>query len=348
MTQPSPSIEFFQDPHIYLEREVAIGKRLVIMAEAEEGELYDPTLVYSIDMAVDFFRGGPLVSAYEDATTFQNGLEVYLMRIEPFQYDVAFAVLEAFTFDLLYVKDVHFQVHTEAFDFMHQFALTKQEKGNLVHIVTTLKERDFAQLTSLFEPIAQLTVENGDEPFENGKFLTLVVNQMSLKDAGAVYAGMLASTEPEVSPINKTIPDVSLEVEFTKEEILKLREVGVVCFKNTFKKGVTCTSSSCAVSTEGSVHKHISNFRIAQSLINQASLELQPFIGTTNLRFQSLNIQEVVQAICEDYIDLNRIRDYDFGIYVNEVQGYIDLEIECVPIFSVHGMRTHSRVRVFK
>jgi hypothetical protein len=137
-------------------------------------------------------------------------------------------------------------------------------------------------------------------------------------------------------------------VEYTKDEILKLREVGIVCFKSTFKKGVTCTSSSCAVSTEGSVHKHISNFRIAQSLINEASMELEPFIGTTNLRFQTMNIQEIVIAICEDYMRMDRIRDYEYSISINEFYGYIDLEIEIVPIFSVHGMTTHSRVRVFK
>jgi hypothetical protein len=348
MTQPSPSIEFLQDSSIYLEREVAVGKRLVILAESDEGSSFEPTLIYSQDMAVDFFGGGPLVSAYEDATTFQKGLEIYLMRVEPFQHEVAFAVLEAMTFDLLFIKDVYFKEHPDLFDMMHDFALVKQEKGNLIHIITTLKEYDFSKLEAYFQPIADLTIENGDEPFEKGKFLSLVVNQMTFKDAGAVYAGMLATTEPEVSPINKTIPDVSLEVDYTKEQILKLREVGIVAFKNTFKNGVTCTSSSCAVRTEGSVHKHISNFRIAQSLINQTSFELQPFIGSTNLRFQSMIIEEVVKAICEDFMYMDRIRDYDFSIYINELQGYIDLEIEIVPIFSVHGMTTHSRVRVFK
>lgn len=348
MIQPSPSIEFLQEPHIFVEREVAIGKRLVIMAEADEGQVFEPILIYSQDMAADFFGGGPLVQAYEDATTFQNGLEIYLMRIEPLQYGVALAVLEAMTFDLLFIKDVHFDKDKDLFEMIHTFAVTKQEKGNLVHVITTLNERDFSELTPLFQSISDLTLENGDDPFETGKYLSLVVNQMALRDAGAVYAGMLAITDPEVSPINKTIPDVSLEVEYTKEEILRLREVGIVCFKNTFKKGVTCTSSSCAVSTAGSVHKHISNFRIAQSLINQISLELQPFIGTTNLRFQSMNIQEIVIAICEEFIELNRIRDYAYSLSTNETLGYIELEIELVPIFSVHGMTTHSRVRVFK
>lgn len=348
MIQPSPSIEYLQHPHLYVERTIANGKRLVMVAEADKGELYEPILVYSKDMAYDFFGGGQLVSAYEDATTFQEGLEVYLMRIEPFQHEVAFGVLEVFDFDLLYLDSVHFDLDPDLFQAILDFSYLKQEKGNLVHTITTLSSGlDKHGVLSLRESIGNLTIDNGDETVETGKFLSLVADQISYKKAGAVYAGILAAVDPEVSPINKTVPDISLELEFSKEEIEWLREIGIVCFKNTFKKGVTCTSSSCAVSTPGSVHKHISNFRIAQSLINQVALELQPFVGSTNLSFQAMNIEDVIVAICEDFVG-SRIRDYDYALSISERQGYIDVEIEIVPIFSVHSMTTHSRVRVFK
>lgn len=348
MIQPSPSIEYLQHPHLYVERTIANGKRLVMVSEADKGELYEPVLVYSKDMAYDFFGGGPLMSAYEDATAFQEGLEVYLMRIEPFQYEVAFGVLEVFDFDLLYLDNAHFDLEPALFQSILDFTLTKQEKGSLVHVVTTLSSSiDKQGILSLRESIGNLTMDHGDENIETGKFLSLVPDQFAYKKAGAVYAGILSAIDPEVSPINKTVPNVSLELEFSKEEIEWLREIGIVCFKNTFKKGVTCTSSSCAVSTPGSVHKHISNFRIAQSLINQVSLELQPFIGSTNLSFQAMNIEDVIVAICEDFVG-TRIRDYDYALSISERQGYIDVEIEIVPIFSVHSMTTHSRVRVFK
>jgi hypothetical protein len=219
----------------------------------------------------------------------------------------------------------------------------------LIHVITTLSGKPSFEELRLFAPFIQgLTLDNGDEQIETGKYLSLVVDQFSMHNAGAVYAGLLAATNPEVSPINKTIPGVSLELEYSKEEILELREMGIVCFKNTFKNGVTCTSSSCAVSTSGSVHKHISNFRIAQSLINQVSIELQPFIGRTNLRFQSIDIESILIAICEEAISESRIRDYDYNLKMNEQLGYIEVSIELVPIFSVHGMTTHSRMRVFK
>lgn len=348
MIQPSPSIEYLQHPHLYVERTVANGKRLVMVAEADKGELYEPVLIYSKDMAYEFFGGGPLVSAYEDATTFQEGLEIYLMRIEPFQYEVAFGVLEVFDFDLLYLDNVHFDKNPDMFQMILDFSLIKQEKGSLVHTITTLSPSLGKQgILSLKGSIASLTIENGDESIETGKYLSIVPDQFLYKKAGAVYAGMLSAIGPEVSPINKTVSDVSLKMEFVKEEIEWLREIGIVCFKNTFKKGVTCTSSSCAVSTPGSVHKHISNFRIAQSLINQVSLELQPFVGSTNLSFQAMNIEDVIVAICEDFVG-TRIRSYDYTLSISERQGYIEVEIEIVPIFSVHSMTTHSRVRVFK
>jgi|GEM_PF-3292970 len=349
MTKPSPSIEYLQHPHMYLEREVAIGKRLLILAESENGDYYNPTLVYSKEMAIDFFGGGALVQAYEDASTYQKGLHAYLMRIEPYGYETAFAVLESFDFDLLFLKDVHFNKNNEVIHQFLEFARVKEEKGNLVHGITTLSSGlRYQDLTSLFPLIQSLTEERGDETIERGKYLSLVVHQMEFQDAGAVYAGLLTSIEPEVSPINKTIPNVSLSFEFSKPEIHQLRSVGIVCFHQTFKKGITCTSSSCAVSTEGSVHKHISNFRIAQHLINQVSNELHPLIGMPNVLHQSHNVEGIVESICMEHIELKRIRDFGYSVGVDELYGLIDVQIELVPIFSVHSMTTHSRVRIFK
>lgn len=349
MTTPSPSIDYLQHPPILIQREIAVGKRLVIMAEAEEGDYYDPTLVYHTDMARDFFGGGALIQAYEDASTFDKGLHVFLMRIEPYQYELALSVLESFEFDLLYIQDVHYDTHREVIDMFLEFAKIKEEKGNLIHGITTLSpDKDYADLTLLFDSIKELTKEVGDDLVETGKYLSLVYNQGELKDAGAVYAGIVASVDPQVSPINKTIPDFALSRELSKQEILKLRSVGIVCFKSTFKKGVTCTSSSCAVSTDGSVHKHISNFRIAQYLINEVAAELQPFIGKPHVLLQAHNVEDIINAVCLEHVRLQRIRDYDYYLTVTELYGMIEVEIELVPIFSVHAMTTHTRVRIFK
>jgi len=349
MIKPSPSIEYLQHPNIYVQRQVIIGKRLVILAESDSGELYNPTLIYDKDMAREFFGSGALIQAYEDACTYQEGINIFLMRIEPLGFETAFSVLQALAFDLLLLNDVSFNKDAEIVKKFMAFAKDKEEQGNLVHGIITLSSLGaYDSLIPLFPLIKDLTEEIGDDAIELGKYLSVVVNQMEFKNASAVYAGLLASVDPEISPINKTIPDVTLNLEFSKEEILKLREVGIVCFKQTFKKGVTCTSSSCAVSTSGSVHKHISNFRIAQFLINQISIELQPFIGMPSATHQAIRVEDIVSAICYEQISLQRIRDFDYYVSVDELNGYIIVEIDMVPIFSVHSMTTHSRVRIFK
>lgn len=349
MIKPSPSIDFLQHPNIYIEREVTLGKRLVILAEADEGELYEPILIYNKDMAVEFFGGGALVQRYEDAVTFQDNISIFLMRIDPYGYETALGILEAFDFDLLFINEVHFNKQTQLFESLIGFAQLKEEKGNLVHIITTLpSDMSHQDLLLLESSIQALSIDDGDDIIELGKYLSLVVNQMEFKDAGAVYAGILASIDVQTSPINKTIANVKLLFEFEKPEILQLRSIGIVCFKNTFKKGVTCTSSSCAVRTDGSVHKHISNFRIAQALINQVALELRPFIGMPNATLQAVRCEEVVDAICSEHVSLERIRDFRYDVQSNSFQGYVEVKIEIVPIFSVHGMTTHSRVRVYK
>jgi hypothetical protein len=349
MTKPSPNIEYLQHPHTYIHRQIAIGKRLVIMAEADDGELYNPLLVYNRDMAIDFFGGGDLIRLYEDATTFEEGLDIYLMRIESFGQDLAFSVLEAFEFDILFMNEMHFNKDKEFIKSFLEFATIKEEKGQLIQGITTLSS-DLVDTSfpSVFEDIKDLTVEIGDEYIETGKYLSIVLNQSLLKDSGAVYAGILASLGPEESPINKTIPEFTLDKELSKEEIEQLRSAGVVCFRNTFKKGVTCASSSCAVSTEGSVHKHISNFRIAQALINQLTVQIQSFVGKPHVMLQAENIDIIVDSTCLDQMSMKRIRDYDYSLSVSELYGTIELKVEIVPIFSVHSMTTHSRVRIFK
>ncbi len=348
MTQPSPSIEYLQHPNMYIHREVPGGKRLVILAQSDEGPLYEPVLVYHKDMATSFFGGGDLVRLYEDSSAFQKGLHVYLMRMEDSDYDQAFSVLESFPFDLIFIDEMRFGQNESLMNRFFHLCHVKEEKGSLIHGITTLKEKSYEEISSLFQKIDELTQDFANETREMGKYLSLVVNQMEFHDAGAVYAGMLTVLEPEVSPINKTIPGVSLTYEFSKQEIFSLRSAGVVCFKSTFKRGITCTSSSCAVSTEGSVHKHISNFRIAQYLINEISLGVQQFIGQPSPMFQAMNTEDVVDATCMSYVHLNRIRDYGYSVRVNEPKGYVDLEIEIIPVFSVYSMTTHSRVRVFK
>jgi hypothetical protein len=349
MMQPSPSIEFLQHPNIYIERGISIGKRLVIIAESDKGALYDPVLIYNKDMALELFGGGKLIQCYEDALTYQDDISIFLMRIDPFGYETAFSVLEAYDFDLLFISEMHFDKQTDLIMNFIRFAQIKEETGSMVHGITTLSPgMDYSQIASLKSSVESLSIEDGDDTIELGKYLSLVVNQMEFKDTGAVYAGSLASMDVQTSPVNKTIPDVTLSFEFTKEEILTLRSIGIVCFKNTFKKGVTCTSSSCAVSTVGSVHKHISNFRIAQALINQVSIELKPFIGMPNADIQAERCEQIVDAICYEHIALDRIKDFNYDVKSNFLNGYIEIEIEIVPIFSVHGMTTNSRVRVYK
>lgn len=348
MTIPSPSIEYLQHPPVYVERSVSIGKRLVIIAQSDEGPLYEPILVHSEDMALTFFGNGDLIQCYKDASTYKGGLQAYLMRVEADGYETAFSVLEAFAFDLLFISSIQYGKDKKVINTFLEFCKIKEEKGNLVHGITTLSDKSYDDLSLIFKEIEELTYDNGDDLREDGKYLSIVSDQINDKNAGAVYAGILASVNPEVSPVNKTIPGITLKREYSKEQILKIRSVGLVAFKSTLKKGVTCTSSSCAVSTTGSVHKHISNFRIAQFLINHVSLELQSFIGMPNPAHQALNIEDIIDAICSEHVELNRLKDYAYDIEIDALYGTVRVKIEIVPIFSVHSMITHSHVRIYK
>lgn len=349
MIKPSPNINYYQYSPFYVQRTVSVGKRLVIVGQSTLGEYYHPTLIHSQDMAKDIFGSGALLKCYEDAMTFDENLQVYLMRVEELGLSTAFSVLKHFSFDLLFIDEMHFNKDITLFEHFIELAINKEESGSLIHGITSLSDDLIDDdLPLLKDRIQSLTKEMyGDEIEETGKYLSLVVSQSSSKNAGAVYAGLLASLDPEVSPVNKTI-DMELDVRFTNEEILSLRQMGIVCFKETLKKGVVCTSSTCAVSTSGSVHKYISNFRIAQYFINELASRLQVFVGRSNLHFQSIGAEEIINHVGYEYINMGRIKDYDYSLSIRELYGAIDVDIEFVPIFSVQKIKAHTQVRIFK
>lgn len=349
MTAPSPTIEYQQHPIIYIEKEITVGKRLIILAESEKGDFYNPILISSSDMAEEAFGNGRLVQCYKDATVFKKDMSIFLMRIKPYGFEDAFLTLESYDFDLMYMDEVYYKNNESFINLFLEFAKTKEEQGQLIHGVMLLSsDYKYQSISSVFPSIASLTKEVGLEQEELGKYLSLVPNQFSDENAAAVYAGILIALDAQVSPVNKTIPDVKLQIEYEKEQILAMRKAGVVCFKNTFKNGVTCASSSCAVSTDGSVHKHISNFRIAQSLINQIGISLWPFIGKTNISYQIPLIEESIDLVCQAYVADQSIRDYSYYMMVQELYGTIRVEVEFVPVFSVHSMTAHTTVKVFK
>jgi hypothetical protein len=343
--KPSPSIEYLQLPHSYIRGYLATGKRLIVIAESEKGALYEPIAVTDALQAKTLFGSGPLVDRFDDVTAGQvEG--VYLMRIESNAFQKAYDVLIKFPFDLIYIDGLYFNTHQYEIQSFIEFAKEKEHQGQLIHGFFDVQGLDsMDSLRSIFSYIQDLSkpIEGGIE--ELGKYLSVVVNQIQDHKAAAVYAGLVTSLNPEISPVNKTL-NVKLKWELEKEDILELRDAGLVCFKDSLKKGVVCTSSSCAVATKDSPDKYISNFRIAQYLIQEIAEAQQEYVGRVGVYYTLQEVESILIDILSNYVMLNRIKTFDYEITADPVKGIIYTSIEIVPIFSIYAMTQTTQVRV--
>jgi hypothetical protein len=343
--QPSPSIQYFQLPNQYFTDPLPIGRRLIILGESTKGSFYNPTPVSSINAAQTLFGDGPLVDRFTDATVAAQQA-IYLMRIEPQAFQLAFGYLEKFPFDLIYVDGLYYNTSPDLIQAFIDFAKEKEYQGQLIHGFFDLESMNTMEdYRNLYPSILNLSipVEVGIE--ETGKYFSIVADQFQDRRAGAVYAGLVSSLDPEKSPVNKPL-NVTLKQEFQKDEILELRSAGIVCFKNSLKKGVVCTSSSCAVATEDSPHKHISNFRIAQYLIEEIAAEQDKLIGKIGIAATMSDVENLVESILSEYVLLGRIKTGAYTITSDDLNGIIYTTIEIVPVFSVYQMSSTTQVRV--
>jgi hypothetical protein len=342
MMQPSQSIEYIQLPNSYFSTYLPTGKRLVLLGESTQGELYNPIPISNVEIAKAVFGSGPLIDRLNDVAA-GNSSGVYLMRIEPNAFQKAWGYLIKFPFDLIYNDGLTFSEAGSLISSFIAFAKEKEEMGQLIHGFFDAGSKEMDNLRELYIPIMKLSVPVEDGIEEQGKYLSVVADQMKEKKAAAVYAGFLSSLNPEISPVNKTL-DVELATEYSNKEIDELGAAGIVCFKKTFKKGVVCATSSCAVSTPGSAHKHIANFRIAQWLIQEIAEKQDLLVGRVGYIPVLEDLRLIAASTIQSYIDLNRITSGTFEVYADG--PYMRTDIEIVPIFSVYRMSSTVQVRV--
>ena len=342
---PSPHIEYQQHDSIYLLSQAPTGKRLIIMGEADNGPYYEPVYAPNTFVAQSYFQSGPLLERQKDALLFDPNLEVYLMRIDKYGFVSALDYLKTYEFDLLYCDTIRFGENTEDILSFIEFAHEKEQQGILVHgIFDLMPFKNITELESIEQLIKSFTFDSLFHIEEDGKYLSIVVDQFQDHKAGAVYSGVIASLDIGTSPMNKKI-NVQLKQEFNKREILYLEKIGIVSFRSSFKKGVVCATCPCAVHTPG-VHKNIANFRIAQSVILDVSSTLSSFVGRTGISIQGQEIQELLISILDEYRQKEIIREYAFSIVSAYLEGSIYVELEIVPVFTTEKMIAHTQVRI--
>lgn len=346
----SPYIHYSKNPDIVLRRGSPIGKRLLILSEASKGEINEPVLVANAFMAENEFESGSLLDLYKDAEQANPEGNFVLMRIKRDQWQEALLAVESFQFDFLVTDLVRGdQDYSQVNDFI-RFCQKKEQKGELVHGFFAVNHgMSESEKASLNTQIAQYKIDLPyfDEIDEQGKYFSFVSDQLNENHAAAYYAAFLTSLESQVSPVNKEMNDISLKKDYSKANIREIHEIGVVTFRSSFHHGVVVANSTTAVQTKDSPHKHISNFRIAQELINRLSQSFQQFIGQANNEFISEKIENEIDYEIQSFIRDEKIKDeYEYSIDATSDLYHINVAITIVPIFSVYKIESQSVLTV--
>src|SRR5690606_24156638 len=201
-------------------------------------------------------------------------------------------------------------------------------------------------LSAIEDIVSGFTFEDLIDEHELGKYISLVFDQVEGHKGAAIYASLITTLEPGISPVNKPL-DVVLNHEWMKEELKIADRIGIVAFRESFHHGVVCANATCAVQTPESSQKHIGNFRIAQYLIQELSNAFQERIGQVQNNKQLEMIHSCVEEKLEEYMSLERMRAGEYAIVSNKIEGKIFIHLNVVPIVSTKYIPAHSQVRIF-
>lgn len=346
----SPYIQYEKLPDSIQEEKTPVGKRLILLSLSSKGEIHDPLTVNNPLMAEHFFGEGPLLDLYESARKGNENVNIMLMRTEEGKWQEALLALESYEFDFLSTNLFFADDEPDYIQSFIHLAQRKEHHGQLIHgffsVKNHMSESDKANLNA---QISRYKIEMPyfDEVDEQGKYLSFVVDQLNEYHAAGFYAGFITSFDSEISPVNKEMNGVSLKKEFSNGVLRELSSMGLVVFRDSFHHGPIVSSSSTAVQTEGSPHRHIANFRIAQELINLLALSFEQFIGQARNDFILEKIEEEIAFYLSKFKRLDKIKSqHEYSVSKGQDIHSVNVEISVVPIFSAYEIISRSIVSI--
>lgn len=345
----STKIEYQQHNHYVDYKQVPAGKRILVIGESSKGEVHNPTKINSLKTVTALFGEGPLVDRVTEMINQGKSLTIYVMRIETGEYIYALDTISGLDFDLLYLDGLEFCVKNKPeIEYYVNMAYEKANTGRLVHAFFKTEAFDNPnELLDVFSMMEDLRYRIDGETVELGKFLSVVADQFPSNNSAAIYMSLISSLEVGESPINKPIVS-SIKKKFSKDEIRLLRENGIVCFRESYHNGTVCASASCAVVTETSSHKNITNFRIAQTVMNSMIERLSEMIGTLINSSTLYRAEKIVGSTLESYFLDEILTDYYYEIDINAIENFMLIKVELVPVFTTEKIVTHSQIRLSK
>jgi len=243
----------YENP-IILPPKVAYGKNIAIVGTSTKGLLYNPVYVSTLQEAKRFFGEGDLVDAYEEVSL-GGGKYIYFVRMEDLSSDSftkALEVIQDYPIHIVVPVGIFFDDEGYA-KILSAHCANKNPYGECIGVMGVTpfpsivkfdreEEESVLDYCQRVDPLIEEKVNNlyfnnlANSGFgDSGVYLNVVFAEV-LADVGSsirfvsghtIYAGLLASLNPGVSPVNKSLPGAERLRFKLKEGLRKTEKVSL-------------------------------------------------------------------------------------------------------------------------
>lgn len=315
-----------------------IGRRLLVVAEATNGQSYEPFLYDSKERALLEFKGGPM------AQLIQSGFLPYgvqLMRVNPLQVTETLEAIRQSEIDWVYIDN--FDVDSETLDEIAAFTETVNDSGRYVHVVLETKvvqtEQAFKQLMGYLEGLSIPTEEG---VLELGRQLSVVPEQFT--GAGLAYAVTGISAGPG-ELIAGSVIDHPLEKPISSDWMEMYGKAGIVSFR--VEAGETVIARAVNAVQTDSLYRQLFVTRALQWFITEWVSSVESSIGESMTQALYLAKSETERLVAT-YLGQEVFQEVDYQLSYEEVIGEITCDFTFLPVASVEYMQATAIAKVMR
>lgn len=238
------------------------------------------------------------------------------------------------------------------------FCKTQERFGFMTHGVIGLRENPagddmgphvVARLAgaSAFADRYGLTDYQNGQYVDHGHRISVFAQDMrcngKVVNGCAMYAGMVADTEPHETTTNRAVPaNIESAFELSAEELRMLSAIGVVATRTSVRKGIVITNGVTAGLPTSPLHL-IGNTRMIQytlATLNRALDDMlgEPYTPNVTLREIERRCKEALVALAEQQV----LKDYQFVVQLDSRVMRATVELSLQPRYSTESIKAVS------
>lgn len=314
----------------------SIGRRLLVVAEATEGVLYEPFRYDSKERAMAEFKGGPMGALIESGAL-PYGTE--LMRVNPYEMEEMLFAVKQIEPDWVYFDLL--EVDNDVLDALSDFSEEVNASGKWTQLVLpAVLPKNEVQFKELMGYVEGLSIPTEDGVLELGRQISIVVEQFP--QAALIFSvkGVQASPGEEITGM---VIDRPLEKPISNDWLELYAKAGIVGFR--IESGETVIGKAVNAVQTASPYRQLFITRAVQWFVNEWVARIDVMIGENMTQALYATQQETEQLINE-YLSAEIFNDVSHKITYENLTGEITCELEILPVFGLDYIQASAVAKV--